>query len=180
MFDDAAGPVELRVEQHERVLVLQQEQARHLLVLRGVAQRFEAFALGFERGDAALELVARIFGVEQRQEGKAGAECREFARGLGEQRMQPRLPGRVSGFGQRVQRALGKRAVALGIVHGDQPVAQQPVDRLVEARALPHVDDFVVTAGLQLLQHPVRMHRRFGERREDRERKRRRATRCHE
>ena len=73
---------------------------------------------------------------------------------------QPRLPGRVPGLGQRIQRALRKRAVALGVVHGDQPVAQQPVDRLVEAGALAHVDDFVVSARLQLLQHPVGMHRR--------------------
>ena len=145
---------------------------RGLVGLRGGAQRFEAFALRVEPCDSKLELVAGVFGVEQRQERETGAERREVTRGFREQRMQPRLPGRVPGLGQRIQRALRKRAVALGVVHGDQPVAQQPVDRLVEAGALAHVDDFVVSARLQLLQHPVGMHRRFGERREDGQRER--------
>ena len=64
-------------------------------------------------------------------------------------------PASVSAYSVR-----SGNAPSRSVSHGDQPVAQQPVDRLVEAGALAHVDDFVVSARLQLLQHPVGMHRR--------------------
>ena len=52
-------------------------------------------------------------------------------------------------------------------------VAQQAVDGLVDAGPLPDVDHLLLAALPDQLLHPVRVHGRFVEQREDGERKRR-------
>ena len=130
----------------------------------------DQFAL--ERADADFELAAYVVRREQRQERQRRRKGREFTCGLGELLAQPEAGGVAAGFGDFVDRALGKGPVALGFADGDQVAAQQAVDGLVQAVALADVDDLVLTARLDELLHPVGMHRGFGEHREDGERER--------
>ncbi len=91
-----------------------------------------------------LQVGSHLFGREQQQIRESGRELRELLLGRGEHLLQPGAGDLTPRIGDFVHGPLGVLLIAPGLADRDQPVAIESLDRAVEARTLPDVDDLLL------------------------------------
>src|ERR1700712_2743157 len=156
--DEALDETDVGLELREEVLLLDEVQPGDVLpevrelVAQVVARRAP---LGEARAQGGEGLGDR----DEREVGEGGGELAELGARGHEHVDGPLAGGPAAGVGRGVDGPFGTGGLALDGVPGDEPVAFEAVDRLVELGALTHVDHAVLAALPDELLHAVRVHR---------------------
>ena len=118
---------------------------------------------------AQLELGPGLLGRQPEEDRQGGQELGVVAVGGVKHLAQPVAGDLAAGVGDGVYDAVGIALDLNRVGHLDEPVAFEALERLVEAGPGADVDHAVLAGGLELLLHPVDVHRPFHEVPEDHE-----------
>ena len=155
--DEALDERDVRVEQGEAVVLLDQEQRVHAAGDRVVDQRADLGAGRSEPLQPRAQQGDDVVGVERPDQRERRDEVGVLVLRLGHQLAEPRVQLGTAGVRDRVRRPLGPLARAAALLLSDQPAAGQLLEHHVE-RTVREADAPRVAVGLQRAAELVRVH----------------------